>query len=101
MTLIIGLVTMDVHGAISTALGGLVTVSATAVAAVVATLHRDNSAGSVLMAALRAEAVKITLIALLLALILTTYKSIVVLFFIGMFIFSILFSGIAIFFRDR
>jgi len=91
----------DLHGAISTGLGGFVSISATTVAAVIATLHRDNSAESVLLAAMRAEAIKIVLIVLLLWLVFVTYKNVVPVLFVGMFIISLLVSGMAFFVRDR
>jgi ATP synthase protein I len=100
ITLIAGLLA-GLHGAISTVLGGLVSFLATAVAAVLATLHKDNSAGSVLIAAMRAEAVKIVLIVLLLWLVFVTYKNVVPVLFVGMFIISLLVSGMAFFVRDR
>lgn len=100
LTLIAGLLA-GVHGAISAALGGLVSVTAGLGFAVVVALHRGNSAAGALLTALRAEAVKVALIVILLWLVLTTYKDVVVLGFIGTFAVSIIIFGMAFFVRDE
>lgn len=90
-----------VDGAISAALGGLVSIFAGLGFAVVVALHRGNSAAGALVTALRAEAVKLVLIVMLLWLVLTTYKDVVVLGFIGTFAVTIIIFGMAFFVRDE
>jgi ATP synthase protein I len=85
------------HGALSAALGGLVSFAAGVGFAVVASRGRADDAGSVVVGALRAEGVKIALIVLLLWLVMATYKSVVVLAFFGTFIVAtVLFSAAAL-----
>ncbi len=84
------------HGALSAALGGLVSFAAGVAFAGVASMSRADSAGSAVIGALRAEAIKIILIVLLLWLVMTTYKSVVVVAFFGTFIVAtVLFSAAA------
>ena len=78
-----------IHGAISALLGGLVCVVAGLAFALVASLGRSRTAGGALMTALRAEAVKIGTILLLLYLVLANYKEVVAIAFIGSFIVSV------------
>jgi len=66
-----------VDGAVSAALGGAVSICAGWVSAVVASMSRAQSAEEVLFGALRAEAVKIGLMVLLLWLVLTAYEDVV------------------------
>ena len=58
------------------------------------------SAGGALLAVLRAEAVKVAVVVLLLWLVLSSYKGVVVLAFIGSFIISVGILGLAILQRD-
>ncbi len=84
------------HGALSAALGGLVSFAAGVAFAGVASMSRADSAGSAVIGALRAEAIKIILIVLLLWLVMTTYKSVVMVAFFGTFIVAtVLFSAAA------
>jgi ATP synthase protein I len=84
------------HGALSAALGGLVSFAAGVAFAGVASMSRADSAGRAVIGALRAEAIKITLIVLLLWLVMTTYRSVVTVAFFGTFIVAtVLFSAAA------
>ncbi len=89
-----------VDGALSAALGGLVNICAGLGFAVAAALGRAESAGGTLLAALRAEAVKIGLIVILLWLVLATYKGIVVGAFISAFAVTVLIFAMAFFVRE-
>jgi ATP synthase protein I len=84
------------HGALSAALGGSVSLAASLGFAGVASLGQADSAGSVVIGALRAEGVKILLIVLLLWLVMATYKNVVVIAFFGtFFVATVLFSAAA------
>lgn len=89
-----------VHGALSAALGGAVSICAGWASAVVASIGRAQSAGDVLIGALAAEGVKIGLIVLLLWLALTVYDEVVAPAFFGSFVMTILIFGMAFFVRD-
>jgi len=88
------------HGALSAALGGLVSVIAGLGFAVAASLGKAESAGGTLLAAFRAEAIKIALIVLLIWLVLGMYKSVVVAAFIGSFAVTVLIFAMAFFVRE-
>jgi ATP synthase protein I len=90
-----------VHGAISAALGGLIAVAAAVAYMVMLSMHRDPSAGGVLLSALRAEAAKVLLIIVLLWLVLATYKDANVVGFIGAFAVSVIIFAMAVFVRDE
>jgi ATP synthase protein I len=96
----IGGLLAGVDGALSAALGGAVSVCAGWVSAVVAAKGKAQSAGEVLYGALRAEAVKIGLIVLLLWLVLATYDSVVPLALIGSFVATVLIFTLAFFVRE-
>ena len=88
------------HGALSAALGGLVSFLAGLVFAMMVsgdTVMR--SAGAALRTLFRAEAGKITLIVLLLWLVLTTYQEVVLLAFFVAFVITVLVSQMAILVR--
>lgn len=89
-----------IHAGISALLGGLVSMAAGAVFAIVAHTGRAGSAAGVLRVALRAEAAKIIAVILLLWLVLTTYKEVVALGFLGAFAVTILIFSAAIAVRD-
>ena len=89
-----------VDGALSAALGGAVSVVAGWVSAVVAARGRAQSAGGVLISALKAEAVKIGLIVLLLWLVLALYGNVVAPVLIGSFVITILIFTMAFFVRE-
>ena len=88
------------HGALSAALGGLVSFCSGLAAAGVASLGKADSAGGVLLFALGAEAVKIGLIVILLWLVLATYQDAVVLALIATFTVTVLIFAMAFFVRD-
>lgn len=89
-----------VHGALSALAGGLISVTAGLVAALVASMGRGKSAGGALMSALRAEAVKIGLAVLLLWLVLVNYPDAVVGALIATFVVTLLIFAMAFFVRD-
>jgi len=89
-----------VHGVVSAAAGGGVSISAGLAAAFVASRGDAKSAGGVLVGALRAEGVKIGLIAILLWLVLKTYQDVVVIAFIASFLVTMLIFAMAFFVRD-
>ena len=88
------------HGALSAALGGLVSFAAGLVFAMMVSGRTVESAGAVLRTLLRAEAGKITLIVLLLWLVLTTYQEVVAPAFFAAFVISVAVSQLAILVRE-
>jgi ATP synthase protein I len=88
------------HGAASAALGGSVSVVAGLAFAMVMQSSGLQSADGTVIAALRAEATKIGLAVILLWLVLALYKEVVLIVFIGSFIFTILVFSMAFFVRD-
>jgi len=96
LVLLAGLVA-GVHGALSAALGGAVSVCAGWASAVVAAKGNAQSAGGILVGALRAEGVKVGLIVVLLWLVLATYSDVVVLAFFGSFFVTVLIFAMALF----
>jgi ATP synthase protein I len=90
-----------VHGALSAAMGGAVSMSAGwASAQVAAMVRKGESAGGVLVTALKAEAVKLGLIVLLLGIVLAVYGEVVVTAFIGTFVATMVIFSMALFVRD-
>ena len=93
-----------VHGAISAALGGLISIIAGLVFVLLAARNAESkgrSAGEVLFAALKAEAAKLFLAMLLLWLVLATYQEVVVVGLLGSFVVSILIFSMALFAGDK
>ena len=88
------------HGALSAALGGAVSIVSGLASAVVASLGRAKSAEGALFAVLRAEAVKIGLIVILLWLVLATYRDVAVLVFLGSFAVTVVIFAMAFFVRE-
>ena len=88
------------HGAASALAGGLISISAGIAAALVASLGRARSAASVVLGALRGEAVKIGVAVGLLWLVLVTYDRAVVGALIGTFIVTLVIFALAFFVRD-
>ena len=86
--------------AVSVAAGGLVSIVAGLAAAFVASRSKTQSAGGVLVGALRAEAVKVGLAVLLLWLVLANYEEAVVAAFIGAFAVTIVIFSMAFFVRE-
>jgi len=99
LTLVAGLVA-DGQGAISAALGGAVSLSAGLVSGAVAAMGKARSAGGILVGALRAEAVKIGLMVILLGAVLAMYKDVVVIAFLGAFIATATIFSMAFFVRE-
>jgi len=89
------------HGVWSAALGGLVSILSGLASAVVASLSKAESAGGVLLAALRAEAVKLGLIVVLLWLVLVTYGDVIVGAFLGTFAVTAVILATAFFVREH
>jgi ATP synthase protein I len=87
-------------GALSAALGGAISVVAGWVSAVVASKGQGRSAGDVLTGALKAEAVKIDLIAFLLWIVLATYENVVAPALLGSFVVTVLIFTMAFFVRE-
>ena len=88
------------HGAGSAAAGGAVSIVAGMASALVAVLGKGNSAGGILVGALRAEAVKIGLALLLLWLVLSIYPHVVVGVLLGTFVVTMLIFSMAFFVRE-
>ena len=88
------------HGAISAVAGGLVSIIAGLAAAFVASRGDTKSAGGLVVGALRAEGVKVGLIALLLWLVLKNYPGVVITAFMASFIVTVLIFAMAFFVRD-
>ena len=88
------------RGAASAALGGLVSIFAGLAFAIVMQSSDVRSADGTVVAALRAEAIKVGLAVVLLWLVLALYKDVVLIVFIGSFILSILVFSMAFFVRD-
>jgi ATP synthase protein I len=95
-----GGVIAGMHGAASAACGGAISIIAGLAAAVVAARGKAQSAGGVLVGALKAEAVKIGLIVLLLWLVLAAYEQVVAAALIGSFIVTVLIFTMAFFVRE-
>jgi ATP synthase protein I len=89
------------HGAISAALGGLISIVAGLVFALLTASSKVRSAGEVLLVAFKAEAAKLFLAILLLWLVLTVYHEVVIVGLIGSFVASILIFSMALFAGDK
>ena len=85
------------HGALSAGLGGSIGIVSILAFAAVASRGTPKSAAEALHGALRAEAVKIVLMVVLLWLVLATYKSVLAVALIGSFIVTVVVSTMAIF----
>jgi ATP synthase protein I len=88
------------HGALSATLGGLVSMIAGLGFALMVINRKNLSAGEVLRVAFRAEATKFILVIVLLWAVLTLYKQVVMVGFIGTFCVTILAFGMALFVRE-
>ena len=96
---LVGGLLAGIDGALSAALGGAVSIVAGWASAVVAA-KKAQSAGGVLIGALKAEAVKIVLIVFLLWLVLATYDNVVPPALFGSFVMTILIFTMAFFVRE-
>jgi len=88
------------HGAVSALAGGLVSIVAGLAAALVAARGEAKSAGGILVGALKAEAVKIGLIFILLPLVLVTYREVVMPAFFASFLVTVVIFSMAFFVRE-
>jgi ATP synthase protein I len=95
-----GVAFIGIHGALSAAAGGLVSIIAGLAAALVAARSSGKSAGGILTGALRAEAVKVGLVVLLLWLVLANYAEAIVTVVIGSFVVTLLIYSMAFFVRE-
>jgi len=89
------------HGAISAALGGLISIIAGLVFVLLTARYKVRSAGEVLLVAFKAEAAKLFLAISLLWLVLALYQDVVVAGLIGSFVVSILIFSMALFAGDK
>lgn len=89
------------HGALSAGLGGAVSVCAGWVSGLVAATGKGESAGGVLVTALKAEGVKLGVIACLLGIVLAVYGEVVVPVFLGSFIVTAVIFSMAFFVREH
>ena len=92
---------MGMHGALSALAGGLVSVTAGAVSALLASLGGKRSAGEALLTLLRAEAAKVALIVGGLWVILALYEQVVPVIFFGTFILTVMFFSLGVLVRSR
>jgi len=90
-----------INGAFSGFLGALVSVVAGGAYAILISRHSGYSAGDVLRTALRAEAVKIFLVVMLLWVVFTVYKDLKPAMFIGSFIAAVMISSMAVFVSEK
>ncbi len=93
-----------VHGAISALLGGLISITAGLAFVLLAAksaAEKGKTAGEVLFAALKAEAIRLFLAGLLLWLVLALYREVVVVGLLGSFVVSILIFSMALFAGDE
>ena len=88
-------------GAISAALGGSISMFAGLASALVVSWGKAESAGGVLLGALRAEGIKIGLMVILLWLVLATYREVVALALLGSFAVTMLIFTMALIVRDH
>ena len=89
------------HGAVSAALGGTIGIVSGLAFAALAARSKSKSAGEALYAALRAEAVKVVLMVVLLWIALATYRDVVAIGLIGSFIATVLIFTLAILVREK
>ena len=90
-----------VHGAISALLGGSIGIIAGLAFVALAARSKPKSAGEALHGALRAEAVKLALMLVLLWVVLATYKNVVAIGLIGTFIATVLIFTMAVWVREK
>lgn len=89
------------HGAISAMLGGIISTIAGLVYGLIVSRVGVTSAGQVLRMTMRAEASKIALMVMQLWLVLTLYKSVVMVAFFATFIATVLVFSMALFVSDE
>jgi len=98
---IVFLLALGRHGAISAMLGGGISIISSAVFAVIVSLHQGYTAGDAIRTALRAEMVKIILIVGLLWMVFKFYPGVNALVFIGTFILMVLVYSMVLFVTDN
>jgi ATP synthase protein I len=96
MVLVLGFAS-GIHGAASALLGGVVSIISAAAFSAIISRYKGVSAGGALITALKAEAVKVVVMVILLWLVLTLYKDVVAVGFIGTFALTVLIFGMALF----
>jgi len=89
------------HGAVSAALGGAIGIASGLAFAALAARSKSRSAGEALYTALRAEAVKLVLMIVLLWIVLATYRDVVAIGLIGTFIATVLIFTMAVLVREK
>ena len=89
-----------IHGAASALLGGAISMASAAVFSAITSRYRGSTASGVLITALKAEAVKIIVMIILLWLVMTLYDDVVAIGFIGTFALTVLVFGMALFVKD-
>ncbi len=99
MVLASGLV-WGIHGAASALLGGVISIISAAAFSAIISRYAGATAGGVLITAIKAEAVKIVVMVILLWLVLTLYTNVVAVGFIGTFALTVLVFGMALFVAD-
>jgi ATP synthase protein I len=87
--------------ALSAALGGLISMCAGLVSALVASWSKAESAGGVLLGALRAEGIKIGVMVILLWLVFATYSNLVALALLGSFAVTLVIFSMAFFVHEQ
>jgi len=87
--------------AVSALLGGMVSVISSTVFAVIVSRNKGYTAGGTIRTALRAEAVKISVIVLLLWLVFKVYKDVNAVAFIGMFVLAVIMHSLALFVPEK
>jgi ATP synthase protein I len=101
MAMVVGLgLLWGFHGAASALLGGAVSLVSAAAFSAIISRYSGSTATSVLITALKAEAVKVVVMIVLLWLVLTLYKDVVAAGFIGTFALTVLIFAMALFVRD-
>jgi ATP synthase protein I len=88
------------HGAASAFLGGVTSIASAAVFAAIIARYPASTATGVLITAFKAETVKVIFIVLMLWAVLTLYKDVVAIGFIGTFAITVLIFGMALFVTD-
>ncbi len=83
-------------GAISALLGGFISVASSSAFALIISLHKGGGAGGAIRTALRAEAVKIVVIVILLWQVLTQFENINLIVFIGTFTVAVIINSMAL-----
>jgi ATP synthase protein I len=89
-----------IHGAASAFLGGVISIISAAAFSAIVSRYEGVTAAGALITALKAEAVKIIVMVILLWLVLTIYKDVVAVGFIGTFALTVLIFGMALFVTD-